>query len=193
MQCYPQCLSKFQEKNSKHYFNWSSWKFSFIKQKTWFPVDTDIFKIHRTTKSNVLTTSGRRSLIYDILKTSDVRRLKDVRFTTTWRRLICDVLKTSDSRRLRDVGLRRLEDVLFTTSWRCLIYDVLKVSKLRRLEYVWFMSFGRRLICDVLRTSVLLRLEDVCKTTSVLQRRSDVYNTSKEMTFSYLVLSEKLG
>ena len=155
MQCYSQCLSKFQEKNSKHYFNWSSWKFSFIKQKTWFPVDTDVFKIHRTTKPNVLTTSGRRSLIYDILKTSDVRRLKDVRFTTTWRRLICDVLKTSDSRRLRDVGLRRLEDVLFTTSWRCLIYDVLKVSKLRRLEYVWFMSFGRRLICDVLRTSVL--------------------------------------
>ena len=147
MQCYSQCLSKFQEKNSKHYFNWSSWKFSFIKQKTWFPVDTDVFKIHRTTKSNVLTTSGRRSLIYDILKTSDVRRLKDVRFTTTWRRLICDVLKTSDS--------RRLEDVLFTTSWRRLIYDVLKVSKLRRLEYVWFMSFWRRLICDVLRTSVL--------------------------------------
>ena len=163
MQCYSQCLSKFQEKNSKHYFNWSSWKFSFIKQKTWFPVDTDVFKIHRTTKPNVLTTSGRRSLIYDILKTSDVRRLKDVRFTTTWRRLICDVLKT--------FCLRRLEDVWFTTSWRCLNYDVWNTSDLCPFEDVWFaMSWGR-LFCNVLKTSVKRRLCCNVVATSTTRRK----------------------
>ena len=31
-----------------------------------------------TTKPDVLTTSGRRRLIYDDLKTSDLRRLEDV-------------------------------------------------------------------------------------------------------------------
>ena len=67
--------------------------------------------------------SGR--LVYDVLKTSDLRRLEDVQIVTSWKRLIYDALKTSD--------LRRLEDVQFTTSWRRLIYDVLKTSNLWRL------------------------------------------------------------
>ena len=123
----------------------------------------DVLKRSRrlTTKPYVLTTSGRRRLIYDVLKTPDLCRLKDVRFTTSWRSLICDVLKTSDSRRLRDVRLRRLDDVLFTMSWRRLIYDVLKTSNLLHLEDLGFTSCWRGLIYDVLRTSVLRRLEDV--------------------------------
>ena len=47
-------------------------------------------------------------LIYDVLKTSDLRRLKDIRFSTFWRHLIYDVLKTSD--------LRLLDDLCKTTS-----------------------------------------------------------------------------
>ena len=58
-------------------------------------------------------------------KTSYLRRLEDIWFTTSWRRPIYDVLKTFD--------LRRLEDVWFTTSWRRLIYDVLKTPVKRRL------------------------------------------------------------
>ena len=38
--------------------------------------------------------------------------------------------------------------------------------------------------------SDLARLGDVFRTISVLQGRSDVYTMSKEMIFSYLVLSE---
>ena len=87
----------------------------------------DVLKRSRrlTTKPDVVTTSYRRRLIYDVLKTSDLRRLEDVRFTTSWRRLIYVVLKTSD--------LRRLQDVWLTTFWRRLIYDVLKTSVKRRL------------------------------------------------------------
>ena len=65
-----------------------------------------------TTKPDALKTSGKRRLIYDFLKTSDLRR------TMSWRRWIYVLLKTSD--------FRYLEDVCFTTSWRRLIYDVLK-------------------------------------------------------------------
>ena len=36
-----------------------------------------------TTKQDVVTTSGRRHRIYDALKTSDLRCLKDVEFTTS--------------------------------------------------------------------------------------------------------------
>ena len=72
----------------------------------------------------IFTTSWRR-LIYNVLSTSDLRRLEDVQFTTSWRRLICDVLMTSD--------LQRLADVRFTSSWRRPIYDVLKTSVNRRL------------------------------------------------------------
>ena len=80
---------------------------------------------HLKTKPDIVTASYRRRLIYDVLKTSDLRCLEDVRFTTSWRRLICVVLKTSD--------LRRLKDVWFTPSWRRSIYDVLKTSVKRRL------------------------------------------------------------
>ena len=45
----------------------------------------DVLKRSRrlTTKQDVVTTSGKRRLIYDILKTSDLRRLEDVKFTTS--------------------------------------------------------------------------------------------------------------
>ena len=71
-------------------------------------------------------------------KTSDLRRLEDVGFTTSWRRLIYIVLKTSNLRCREDVqfgtsDLRRLEDIRFTSSWRHLIYDVLKTSVKGRL------------------------------------------------------------
>ena len=65
-----------------------------------------------TTNLSVVTTSGKRRLIYEVFNTSDLRRLEDV-----------DVLKTSDLRRLRR-----------------LIYDVLRTSTLRRLEDVQFMT-----------------------------------------------------
>ena len=45
----------------------------------------DVLKRSRrlTTKQDVITTSGKRRLIYDDLKTSDLRRLEDVEFTTS--------------------------------------------------------------------------------------------------------------
>ena len=164
-----------------------------------FPVDTDVFKTSSGRLKKVKTSYDQTRLPHDVWqKTYDLRRLEDVgltsswrlQFTMPWRRLICNVLKTSDSPRLGDVGLRLLEDVLLTTSWRRLIYNAWKTCNLRHLEDVGFTSSWRRLICDVLGTSFLWRLEDVCRTTSVLQRRSNVYTTSKEMIFSYLVLSE---
>ena len=106
--------------------------------------------------------SGTRRLIYDVLKTSNLSRLEDVRFPASWRRLNCDVLKT--------LSLRPLEYVMIMTSWRRLIYDVFKISNFRRLEDVGFTSSWRRLICNVLRTFVLWRLLDVCRTMSVLKR-----------------------
>ena len=104
--------------------------------------------------------------IYDVLKTPDLRRLEDVQFRTSWWRRIYNVLKTSN--------LNRLEDVWFTTSWGCLIYDVLRTPDLSRLEDVQFTTSWRR----------------PQKATSAWQRRNDVYATSKEMIFSYFVLSE---
>ena len=56
-----------------------------------------------TTKQDVVTMSGKKGLIYDVLKTSDLRRLEDVHFTTSSGRPIYDVFRTS--------GLRRPEDV----------------------------------------------------------------------------------
>ena len=78
-----------------------------------------------TTKPDVVKTSGKRRLIYDILKTSDLQCLEDVRFTLSSRRPIYDILKTSD--------LRCLEDVWFTSSWGRPIYDVYKTSVKQRL------------------------------------------------------------
>ena len=71
-----------------------------------------------TTRSDVVKTSGKRRLFYDVLKTSYLRRLEDVQFTTPWRRLIYDVFRTSIYDVLKTSDLRRLEDVQFTTSWK---------------------------------------------------------------------------
>ena len=45
----------------------------------------DVLKRSRrlATKQDVVTTSGKRRRIYDVLKTSDLRRLEDVQFTTS--------------------------------------------------------------------------------------------------------------
>ena len=121
----------------------------------------DALKMSRRliTKQDVVTRSG-----------------KDVRFTSSWRRLIYNVFWTSD--------LRLLEDASITLSWRRRIWGVLKTSDLQRLQDVWFMASLRPPLYVVLKTSDLWRLEDICKMTSVYQRRSDVYATSKEMIFS---------
>ena len=79
-----------------------------------------------TTKSNVITTSGRRRRICDILKTSDLPHLENVWFTASWGSLIYVILKTSE--------LQRLRYVWFTASWRRPIYGALKMSYLRRPE-----------------------------------------------------------
>ena len=65
----------------------------------------DVLKRSRgvATKQDVVTTSEKRRRIYDVLKTSDLRRLKDVQLRTSWGRQIYDVLRTSDLRRLEDV------------------------------------------------------------------------------------------
>ena len=120
----------------------------------------DVLKrsLRLTTKSDVVKLSGKRRLIYDILKTSYLRRLKDVQFTTSWRRLLYVVLKTSNLRRLEDVNLRRHADVWFKTSWRRLFYVVLKTSYLHRLEDVLFASSWRRPIYDVFKTPAKRRL-----------------------------------
>ena len=123
------------------------------------PADTDVFKTSSGRLKKVTTSYDQTRRRQDVWKkTSDLRRLEDVLFTSSWRRPIYNVLKTSD--------LRRLEDVQFTTSWRRLIYDVLRTSDLRRLEDVQFTTSWGRLIYDVLKTSYLRRLEDVQFTTS---------------------------
>ena len=45
----------------------------------------DVLKRSRrlATKQDVVTTSGKRRRIYDVLKTSDLRRLEDVQFRTS--------------------------------------------------------------------------------------------------------------
>ena len=160
----------------------------------------DIWKRSRrlTTKPDVFMTSSRRRRIYDVLKTSYLRCLEDIRFMTSWERLFYDVLKTSHLRRLEDVGfmssgrrpiynvlktsdLWRLGDVWFTTFWRHLIYIVLRTSDFRRFEDVWFTTFWRRLIYNFLMTYVKL----------YLRRKQRLHNVRK-IIFSYLVLSEIL-
>ena len=73
-----------------------------------------------TTKPDVAKTSGKGRLTQDVWRTSDLRRLEDVQFTTSWRRLIYNVLKTSD--------FWRLEVVWFASPWRHPIYDISKTS-----------------------------------------------------------------
>ena len=65
----------------------------------------DVLKRSRrlVTKQDGVTTSGKRRRIYDVLKTSNLRRLEDVQFTTSSRRLIYDVFKTSGFQRPEDI------------------------------------------------------------------------------------------
>ena len=77
---------------------------------------------------DVQFTTSWRCLIYDVFRKSGLRRPEDVWFTSSWRRPIWDVLNPSDLRRLQDVKLGRLEDVQFRMSWRRLIYDVCKTT-----------------------------------------------------------------
>ena len=130
------------------------------------PADTDVFKTSSGRLKKTTTSydqirhhheSGKRRPIYDVLKTSDLRRLQGVQFRTSWRRLIYDVFRTS--------GLRCLQDVRFTSSWRRPISIILKTSHLRRLEDVWFMMSCGRLISNTLNTPDLRRLENVQFTT----------------------------
>ena len=87
----------------------------------------DVLKRSRrlTTKPDVVKTSGKEFLIYDVLKTSYLRCLEDVQFTTSWRHPIYDVLRTSD--------IRPLQKVWFMLSWGPPIYDVFKTSVKWRL------------------------------------------------------------
>ena len=103
-----------------------------------------------TTKPDFLKTSGKRCLIYEVLKTSYLHRLEDAQFTTSWKSLIYDGLRKSD--------LWRLEDVRFTSSWKRPIYDVLKTSDLQLPEDVWLTTSWRHPIYVVLRSSNLQRL-----------------------------------
>ena len=131
---------------------------SWIKRPT-FPADTDVFRTSSGCLNKVTTSYDQTRRLQDVWqKTSDLRRIEDVLFTSSWRRPISNILKTS--------YLRRLEDVGFTSSWRRLIYDVLKTSDLRRLEDVLFITSWRRLIFDVLETSDLRSFEDVWFTAS---------------------------
>ena len=82
------------------------------------PADRDVFwtssgRLKKATtsyetKQDVIAMSGKRRRIYNVLKTSDLRRLKDVEFLKSWRRLIYVIVKMSN--------LRRLKNVCFTTS-----------------------------------------------------------------------------
>ena len=115
------------------------------------PAYTDAFKTSSGRLKKVTTSydqTRRRNNVWK--KMSDLRRLEDVWFTSSWRRPIIDVLKTSD--------LRRLEDVWFTSSWRRSISDVLKTSDLWRLENARCTSSWKRPIYDTVKTSVKRRL-----------------------------------
>ena len=67
---------------------------------------------------DVWSTTSWGCLIYHVFKMFDLHRLEDVQFMTSSRRLIYDVLRTSNLQRLKTSNLRRLEDVHFTTSSR---------------------------------------------------------------------------
>ena len=117
------------------------------------PADTDVFKTSSgrlqksrclTTKQDTVTTSGKRHQIYDVLKTSDLRRLEGVQFTRSWRRLIYNVFRTSGLRLPENVYLRHFE-----------------TSNLERLESVWLTTSSGRLVYNFMNTSDLHRLKDV--------------------------------
>ena len=133
--------------------------FFVITSLRYIPADTDVFNTSSERLKKVTTSYNQIRRCQAVWKkTSDLRRLEHVLFTSPWRRLIYDVLETSD--------LRRLEDVCFKTSWKRPIYDVLETSDLHRLEDVQFTTSWRRPIYVVLKTSNLRGLGDVWFTTS---------------------------
>ena len=142
------CLDRLQT-NFK-YQKWVNALWSYYLQSA-LPVHTDFFKTSSGRLKKVTTSYDQTRHRHDVWKRmSDLERLEDIWFTSSWRRSVCGVLKTSD--------LWRLQDVWFTTSRRCPIYIVLKTSNLRRLEDVWFKTSWKRLIYDVFKTSVKQRL-----------------------------------
>ena len=130
----------YQVINTEILLQWQIWIKHLIqrKQKSLRRLQ-DVLKMSRrlTTKQDVVTTSGKRRSIYDVLKMRGLRHLDDIQFRSSWRCLIYDILRTSD--------LRRLEDVRFTLSWRLPIHDVLKTADLWLLVDVWFTTTWRRL------------------------------------------------
>ena len=134
----------------------------FILKGIAYPADTDVFKTSSGRLKKVAMSYHQTRRRQDVWKKMlDLWRLEDVWFTLSWRRPIYDVLKTSNLRRPEDIWLTSFWDVQFRTSWKRLIYDVSRTSGLRRLEDVRFSSSWRRPIYDVLKTSDLWRLEDV--------------------------------
>ena len=127
-----------------HFLRYAHFRYAkclFAKIQKQYAADTDVFKTSSGRLEKVTTSYDQTRRRHNVLqKTSDLRRLEDVRFTSSWRHPIYDVLMTSDLRRLEDVYLRLLEDVRFTMSWRHLINDVLKTFDLRRLEDVCKMT-----------------------------------------------------
>ena len=136
-------------------------KSHFILKNIYIQADTDVFRssYDQTRRHHVVSK-----------KTSDLRGLENVWFTSSWKRRTYDVLKTS--------GLKRLQDVSFTTPWRYLIYVVLKTSSLRPLDDVWFTTSSGRLVYDILRTSDLCRFEDVELTISWRRLIYNIFRTS---------------
>ena len=75
-----------------------------------FPANTDVFKTSSGRLKKVTTSYNQTRCKGIWKKKSDLRRLEDALFSSSWRRPIYNVLKTSD--------LRRVEDIWFKTSWR---------------------------------------------------------------------------
>ena len=79
-------------------------EFYFVKPNL-YQADADVFKTSSGRLEKVTTSHDQTRHLHDVwkktsdlrlLKTSDLRHLEDVKFTTSSRRLIYDVLKTSD-------------------------------------------------------------------------------------------------
>ena len=94
----------------------------------------DVWKMSQLliTEPDVVTKSGRRRQIFNVLETSDLRRFEDVQFMRSWKDRIYNVMKTS--------GLRSLKDVWFRLSSRHPICNVLKTSDSQRFDDVWKAS-----------------------------------------------------
>ena len=136
------------------------------------PTDTDVFKTSPGRLQKVTTSYHQSRRHQDFWKkTSDLGRLEDVWFKTSWRHPIYDVLKTSDYDVLRASDLRRLEDISFTSSWVRPIYDIFKTSDFRHIGNVRLASFWKRRIYDVFKTSVKGRQCSNVAVTSVKRQK----------------------